>query len=417
MRIPTFNLFQQQLYSMQQQNISLNYLYQQAESHKSILSPSDDPVLASRITLTSNYIDNLASYSQNNTLATNRMKEFDTSIKSAVSYMSQVNTLIESAQNGTNTDAGRNAIALQLQGYLNNMLNVANTQDSSGSYIFSGSYTNVPPYVLQGGSYQYQGSFDTTSIDIGPNTSVIFNDVGYNVFGNLSLGNGTFAITANSANKGSAYTTPGSVTDQSAYVADTYSISFTTNPATGKLVYSVTGAASGQVIPPPPGTIPDDAPEFTSSANGANISFNGMSININGEPQAGDSFQVAPSQKQDMFDTLQSLITALQTPTGGDPAKLAQLQQIMSQASAFFQSANSNVISYNSEIGTRMSAVNDESHMIQNSISNESDILIKLAVADPYEVITQITQQEQYLKASVDIFRQMQDVLMSILKM
>ncbi len=83
------------------------------------------------------------------------------------------------------------------------------------------------------------------------------------------------------------------MTDKSAYVADNYTLTFVTNGA-GKLAYQIVGASSGQVIPAPPATIPTDAPEYVI---GEDISFNGLSINIKGTPQVGDTFQIAPSQK------------------------------------------------------------------------------------------------------------------------
>lgn len=104
MRIPTFNLYAQQLVSVSNQYLNLNNLYQQADTHRKLLEPSDDPVLASRITMTGNYIENLTSYDQNGIVAASRMTTFESSIDSSVSYVNQVKSLLQEAQNGTNTD-------------------------------------------------------------------------------------------------------------------------------------------------------------------------------------------------------------------------------------------------------------------------------------------------------------------------
>jgi len=415
MRIPTYNLYAQELFSVSQQYLGLNNLYQQADTQQKLLEPSDDPVLASRISLTSNYIDELASYSQNATLAKNRMQTFSSSISGAVSYVGDIQSLIQNAQNGTNTDDERQAIALQLNGYLNNLLTTASAQDGSGGYIYSGSYTNTQPFVLQNGEYDYQGSFDTTSINIGPGSSVIYNEVGYNVFGNIPQGNGTFTVTASDTNTGTATTTAGNVVSTSGYVPDVYTITFMKN-ASDQTVYTISGQTSGQVIPPPPATIPDDAPAYTPGPNGMDITFNGMSLSVRGNPSAGDSFQVEPSQGQNIFNSLQNLINVLQTPTNGNPVAIAQLQQTLSQAASTFSNAYSQMVSYQSEFGTRGSTVNSQTQLNASLTSSETDILIDLSIADPFEVVSSITQQKTYLEISLDAYKQMQDVLKAIMQ-
>jgi flagellar hook-associated protein 3 FlgL len=161
----------------------------------------------------------------------------------------------------------------------------------------------------------------------------------------------------------------------------------------------------------------DNAPLFDPGANGMEITFNGMTLNVVGQPNAGDSFQTAPSQKTDIFNSLQNLITSLQSPTDGNPAQLAQLQQVMSQASAIFATGYSQVVSYQSEIGTRAATVTSQTQLNDSLSTSEEGIMIKLAVADPFEVLSSITQQETYLKASLGAYKEMQDVLMSILQM
>lgn len=48
---------------------------------------------------------------------------------------------------------------------------------------------------------------------------------------------------------------------------------------------------------------------------GSNIDFNGQRINITGTPSNGDRFTSSPNTEQDLFATLQTLITQLESPT------------------------------------------------------------------------------------------------------
>ena len=45
--------------------------------------------------------------------------------------------------------------------------------------------------------------------------------------------------------------------------------------------------------------------------SGQTISFGGLSMDIKGVPADGDSFSIAPSQKQSVFTTITSLIDTL----------------------------------------------------------------------------------------------------------
>ena len=71
------------------------------------------------------------------------------------------------------------------------------------------------------------------------------------------------------------------------------------------ITYSVSGAASGVVAT---GTY----------QSGEAISFNGISIEIEGAPTNGDSYQVNRSVRQDVFQSVQSIADALLA--GGDTA-------------------------------------------------------------------------------------------------
>src|SRR5262249_14254841 len=150
--------------------------------------------------------------------------------------------------------------------------------------------------------------------------------------------------------------TPGSVTDTSAYVRDTYTISFVTNSA-GETAYQVVGATSGQVIPAPPATIPADAPAYVPDSN---ISFNGISMNFKGNPNVGDTFTVAPSQNQNVFDGLNDLVNILKTPIGNDPVARAKFHQSLSQSSAQMKNTYNQFINYRSDVGVRMQVIENQ---------------------------------------------------------
>lgn len=412
MRISTDNMFETQRSLISDQYEQYSILISKQSKGKKLLHASDDPVLSSRIELTSNFIENLKTFDQTGIISQGRAQAFDSSIKSAVDTADKVKELIQQAGSDTLSDSDRKAIAQQLEGYLNVLVNTANSTDGNGNYIYSGFNTTTTPYIKQNGVYIYQGGNTPSYVNIGINVDVLHNESGFKVFGDILAGNGNFTVKAASTNTGSAYTTPGSVTSTSGYVPDTYTLSFITK-GDNKVYYQVIGANSGQVIPAPPATLPTDAPEFIPNSD---ITFNGATIHVNGGPAVGDSFTIAPSQKQNVFDTIQNIIDNLRTPVGSDPTKSAFFHQSLSQASATMDQSFQNFVRYQSEVGTRMIVINDQVDLNKSVGVAQQDILGQLSEADPIEITTKLSQVLFNLQATQDGYLKIQEVLKELLR-
>lgn len=412
MRFPTESMFKQQLSIISQGYEKLGQLYMQQATEKKLLANSDDPVLASRIGLTYDYLNDIDSYKQNGVIANNRAQLFDTSIKDAVNNLEQINQIIGRALSDTASDADRSAMAEQLKGFLKNLLNDANATDGNRDYIFGGYNTGTIPYALSNNKYQYQGGMNSTVINIGHNVSTLYNESGYSVFGNILDGNGAFTVKGASANTGVAYSSTGSVTNSSTYVRDTYTISFVTN-GSGQLAYQVIGAASGQVIPPPPATIPTDAPAYTPDTD---IGIPGMSLQFSGTPNAGDTFTVAPSQNQNIFDEIDNLVNILKTPVDNDPVKRAELHQKLAQSNDYFSHAYGQFVNYRSQVGVQMQVIENQKTINTNLMKQESIIYDELANVKLESVISELSQQITCLQAAQDCYKLIQASFMQMIK-
>ncbi len=411
MRIPTFNMFQQQTLIINNQYQLISDLYAKASSHLKLARSSEDPVLASQIQSTYEGIQDLSTYNESGINAQNRTSLYESCIQSGIDSVSRIKELISRAQNDTLTDQDRVAIGNEMQGYLSTLLNISNTKDN-GQYIFGGFNTTVEPYIEQAGGFVYQGGYTPSTVDIGPNANTIFNEAGYNVFGNIYQGNGTFTVSFNPAiNTGTSYTTEGAVNSAN-YIPDTYTVTFVTNGA-GNLGYQVVGAVSGQVVPTPPQTTPAQAPDFHS---GTPITFNGVSLDFLGAPAVGDQFTVQPSQTQDVFTTLQGLIDILQTPTDNNPQQLAYFHQGLVRAGASFDQVADAFISYQAELGSRMLTINNEVNANKNLIDDQNIVLGKLAGANLPEVISTLQLQLTSLEATQMSFMKIQQTLLSMIK-
>lgn len=411
MRVPSSSFFYQEIHTVNKQYQMLSKLSEQASSNQKLTAPSDDPVLSNQINMFKDSIANLQSYSETGINAQNRTSLFESTINTGISDVNQVKSLISRVLTDTLSDSDRSAIAHDLQGYLTSLLELANISDSDGQFIFGGTNASLPPFVLQGNQFVYQGGYESTMLDIGPNMSIVYNESGYDVFSNIKLGNGTYTITAPNTNTGTAYTTTGTVNSAN-YVADNYTLTFVVNSA-NQLAYQVVGSNSGQVIPPPPAVSPANAPPFVA---GQSISFNGINFEIIGTPEVGDQFQVQPSGTGDVFNSLQNIIDTLNTPINNNPAALAQFHQVLSQAGATFDQVQNQFISYQSNVGSRMSLVNSQIDLNDQFISDQAISLSKLADADQVEVISTLQQQLVGLQSAQLSYMKIQEFLLNILK-
>lgn len=410
MRIPTFTQFQRQASLISLQFDQMSRLQAEAASGKRIINASDDPLLSSQINTTQGYIDKLNGYSHNGVLAQNRGGVFNTTMQGAIDLISDIQKTVQSARSGTLNDSDRANMARQLKGQLSSLFDLANTQDTDGKYIFSGSNTGLPAYTHSGTGYSYQGGLDASTIEIGPNISTLFSESGNTVFGNIPTGNGKFTVTAGAGNTGTASTSVGTIT-ASTYVPDTYTVTFVTNSA-GLTGYQVVGATSGQLIPKPPLTVPADAPAYTPGTNGMDISFNGVNININGKANVGDTFQVQPSTKQDVFTTLQNAIDTLNTPI----ANQGSYDQAIGQSSAALAQVFDHFSGYMSDIGIRNSAIQNQLASNKATVSSQTIVLGHLSDADMTQVFSQLSQQSLALQATQQSYLKIQETLGLLLK-
>jgi flagellar hook-associated protein 3 FlgL len=125
----------------------------------------------------------------------------------------------------------------------------------------------------------------------------------------IPAGNGRFVVDANEANTGSVVVGASSVTDPGSYTPGTYTITFAADGS-----WQATDAASDVV-----GT-------GSYSGQGA-IQFNGMQIQLDGQPAAGDTLTVQSGATQDVFAAIGKLIGAFEnTPPGAASSNVVNRQ-------------------------------------------------------------------------------------------
>ncbi len=115
-------------------------------SGKRVNTPGDDPVAAARIYTLDKSIKQLDQWNVNGAYAQTKLQLEDTTLTNFTDVMQRIRELTIYGMNDTQNTNGRQAIAAEMRGLLENLKSLANTQDSNGEYIFAGDKSTTPAY-------------------------------------------------------------------------------------------------------------------------------------------------------------------------------------------------------------------------------------------------------------------------------
>ena len=147
MRISTAQIFSM---SLTQLNTSLNDVTELTimnASQKKVNSPSDDPAGMGKIVELSGYSNTLTGYIDNCSTALDYLETADDVLSTASETITAALELAEQASTETYTDEELRMMALEMQGYLDALYAIANTQMGSDS-IFAGDDTGDNAYEM-----------------------------------------------------------------------------------------------------------------------------------------------------------------------------------------------------------------------------------------------------------------------------
>lgn len=239
MRISTSQIFRQGISSITSQQTQLAQTQLQLASGKRLLSPADDPAgstealrLTERIAVTRQHQENLD-------FARTRLNQEEGSVARAVEVLQRLRELAISANDSALVRSDREAIAAEVSRRAQELLDVANTRDPSGEYLFSGFQGRTQPFTQDAaGNTTYAGDQGRRVVQIGADHSVVVADSGFDAFVGVRSGNGTFAVSPGASNDGTGTIDPGTVVDATLYDRDTYTVTMAVDSA-------VTGGAIG----------------------------------------------------------------------------------------------------------------------------------------------------------------------------
>ncbi len=182
MRIDSMTFYTTSLLGIRDNQASIARLSEQIAAGRKFLAPKDDPLATQKILDLGDRLATRAQYAANQTKAEIALNYESTVLNEMESALRRARGLLVGVSH--NFDAAtRDGHAQQLRGVFNQLLDLANTRDPSGNYIFAGDHTTTRPYDNPGGGIPpagtastFHGSASTRAMEVDPGRRIQIND-------------------------------------------------------------------------------------------------------------------------------------------------------------------------------------------------------------------------------------------------
>ena len=314
-RIGTFFSSENLLRNLANRQQSLDQAQHQVATGKRVLKASDDPSAAAQAERAIMRIERIKSEQRVMDLQRGNLTMAESTLGESVSALQRVRELAIAAGNDSLTSAERELIANEIAGLRKSLLGYANQQDANGLPVFGGLGSLAVPFVETSSGVDYQGLPGQMSSGEVSVPAVLD---GQRIWMFVPVRDGVFDASF-TANSGSLRSTAPQIVDLSKLVDRSYTIEFSATS------YSVTPSSS---------TGPGDALPVINVpfVSGGNITFDGLSLQVQGTPAAGDTLVVQPTRS--IFEAIDNVVAVLQGPSSG-----LQVSQGVNQAIASIDSS------------------------------------------------------------------------------
>ena len=186
MKVSTSQIFERATTQMAQQQSKVAAMQAQLATGKQVLRPSDSPEQAGMIQRLSSALNRQDVYSSNLDAINSRLGAEEAALMSSEDVMQRVRELAVQASSDTMSVADRKIIASEVTALRDQLLSLANAQDVSGNYVFSGSMVRDQPFTEDAaGNLVYQGDQNRMLVDVSDQRQLALNRPGNEVFSSV----------------------------------------------------------------------------------------------------------------------------------------------------------------------------------------------------------------------------------------
>lgn len=404
MRISTVTMFEQSTASMNRQQSDLMKVSQQIASGRRVVNPSDDPQAASRAVGVDQAKAVTEQYSDARISARNSLSQTESILNSVSDAVTSAKTLLIQASSDTLSDVDRESIASELKGIYETMIGQANATDGNGRYLFGGYKDNAPPFVKDANdNVQYQGDSNVREQRVDASRLMPVNDNGVTIFKSVPSGAGYVA----EAKREDGTLNQGNVTFSGPQIRDVNDTNYGTDfritfnsPADTFDVETFDGSNWNAVQTDQgyTGNLGDTAQQVT---------YGGVSINLEGTPAENDSILVAQAGGEtrgaDLFRTMEEAIRVLDNPVQTKAGK-ADLRNTLNTAMRDLDNSLDNVLTVRASAGARLNELDVVDAVGSNRMLNYEQTLSDLVDLDYAEAISEYSLRQVGMQAAQKAF-------------
>ncbi|WP_375057610.1 flagellar hook-associated protein FlgL [Zobellella sp. DQSA1] len=403
MRLSTFQFYQNNLNNITGKSGQASQQLNQLSSGLRVQTAADDPVAANGILSYKQELERIARYQSNISLGENRLRREESVLTTAENLTQQVKELMLKANNGSYTQDERNALASELQSRMDELLDLANSRDEFGNYIFAGFQSDAAPFVRDpDGTVHYLGDGGQRELAVGDNVKVALNHDGRLVFGQVPNPRGDFTV---------QYRLEGEVREQGLVVerariedkaafgdAHPYSITFSDSLSEpGRLALTLTDRDGTETGPMP-------------YEPGAPVMVDGVSIVLKGEARAGDEITLnstlADGTGQDhvgLFDTMNRAMAWLRQD-GNNASGQSELAEVLEQLDGI----NGHLTRVRADTGIRLQRLDNQKESHADMSLTLEKVRSGMEDLDYAQAIGELNQTMVALQASQSVFGKLQ---------
>lgn len=388
-RISTGMLYTQSISTLQSKQASLARIQNELTTSKKVLSAKDDPVGAGAAVGLDRSKAELKRFGENANAVGHRLSMQEGALSQAGGIMGRITELTVRANSASLSDGDRGAIATEVSSLRASLLDVANSPDGAGRYLFGGTQDGSPPFAKVAGGVAYAGDQTRRQVEIAPQMFVADTMPGSEVFLRVRTGDGRIDVAAGAANTGTGQVGSFGLTDSGQWNGGSYSISFGADGA-----YDVSDAGGNVLV---------SGVHATDEA----ITVAGARVVIGGVPADGDTFSLGPSATRDVFATIDNLLGALKMAPTTDAQRAAQ-QNALQGSMRDIATAQEHMIDVRANGGAQLAALDNAAALRDAHTLTLDTTLSGIRDLDYAEAISRFNLEKVALEAAQLSFVQMQ---------
>ena len=395
MRVTTNLIFDRNYRAINENQGQLSDIQTQLASGKKLLRPSDDPVGASQVIRLTEELNKITQYNRNNDLVASSLELQETTLRSMNDVVNRARVLTVQAGNGILSSADKKALGAEIEQLRNQTIDLMNTQNASGEYIFAGYQSATQAFEFNPTAtenrIQFVGDDGTNEIQLSDSVSIQSTTSGKTLFEDVRA-----RLNFDIVNESGLTVDAFQIKNQGTFDQFHNNHFDPAVPANNQFRFDIIAADQIQVTNIGTGTVVDSLP-FES---GELFSFNGAEFTISGT--IGDSMDINLNrpQKTNLAETLHNMFLAL----NDDSLDQQSFTNLIDDTLVGLDNGLNKMARENSSIGARLNiAQSVKNSQLDAEIANEQ-ARSSIEDVDYAKASAEFSKQETALEAAFASF-------------